>query len=97
MPGPQVGQPNLSICHICEIAILPGTDHTTVPGHFKAIKQFVKLLQDDLEESRMEGFQHPTRQELISALLEMQAQFKKLVTYEDALVDHIGKLLRGTV
>lgn len=76
---------------------MPGSDHSTVAGHFKAMKEFVKLLQDDLEATRMQEFQHPTHAELVSVLTEMQEQFSKLTIYNNALVERIGKLLRGSI
>lgn len=89
------GPPPPSICPSCDIPIYPGTDHTTDEGCFEALKQFVKLCQDEIEENRMHDFQHPTRDELMTAMLEMEDQFNKLATYSEALVDHIRKLLHA--
>jgi hypothetical protein len=91
------GQSTPAICHVCEIAILPGTDHTTPIGHFMALKEFVKLLQDDLEQTRMQDFQHPTRDELWQAMVEMEEQFNKLAYYSETLAEHIKKLLHAKV
>lgn len=87
--------PPLSICPVCEIPIIQGTDHSSMIGCFDALKAFVKLCQDDIESTRMRDFQHPTREELIQALREMEEQFKKLVVYENALIEHVADLLRG--
>jgi len=97
MQGQSVGPSLPPICHVCEIAIMPGSDHSTVIGHFTAIKAFVKLLQDDLEQSRMQDFQHPTRQELMTAMLDMEEQFNKLAQYSDILAEQIRKLLHAKV
>jgi hypothetical protein len=89
IPGPP------SVCRRCGIAVIPGTDHSTRDGCFEALRSFVILCQDEIESTRMRDFQHPTREELIQALSEMEDQFSKLVTYQSALTDHIRKLLRG--
>lgn len=95
MQGQPFGPSVPPICHICEIAIMPGSDHTTVVGHFAAMKAFVQQCQDELESTRMRDFQHPTREELIKGMLEMEEQFNKLAQYSDTLVEHIRKLLHA--
>lgn len=87
--------PPPSFCRRCGIAVIPGTDHSDKDGCFEALRAFVVLCQDEIEATRMRDFQHPTREELINALMEMESQFSKLVTYETALTEHIRKLLRG--
>jgi len=89
--GPSV--PN--VCPNCEIPIYPGTSHYDQDGCFVALKQFVKLCQDDIEESRMRDFQHPTREELMQAMREMEDIFNKLAGYSETLATHMQKLLHG--
>jgi hypothetical protein len=66
-------------------------------GCFVALKQFVKLCQDEIEESRIRDYEHPTREELMTAMLEMEEQFNKLAFYSDTLADHIQKLLHAKI
>lgn len=85
-----------SICPLCEIPILPGTDHTgSIMGHIEALKQFIRLCQDDIENSRMRDFQHPTREELLSQIQYLSEQFDKFVIYVTSMRDHIAEASRG--
>ena len=83
------------VCPNCEIPILPGTDHSEDEGCFVALKQFVKLCQDEIESSRMRDYERPTRDELIKAMLEMEEQFNKMAYYSDTLAHHIQELLHA--
>lgn len=96
---PSVGPAEVtySFCPNCEIAILPGTDHRDDEGCFVALKQFVKLCQDDIENSRMRDFQHPTRDELLESLAYLEDQFEKFVIYATAILRDIKKAKRGTI
>jgi len=78
-----------SICSNCEIPIYIGTDHTTDDGCFVAMKQFVKLCQDDIENSRMRSFQHPTREELLNSMVYLEQEFEKFVIYINAMRERI--------
>jgi len=86
-----------SVCPNCEIPIYPGTDHTVDEGCFIALKQFVKLCQDDIENSRMKDFQHPTREELVASVKELADRFEQLADFCDALSLGLRKLLHGTM
>jgi hypothetical protein len=76
---------------------LPGTDHTTDEGCFEALKQFVKLCQDEIESSRMRDFQHPTREELLTRIQYLDEQFERFVIYVTSMRDELRKLSRGTM
>lgn len=84
----------LSVCPSCEI---PGQQHSSDQACFVAMKQFIKLLQDELEESRMQGFQHPTRNELVQELAYLEEQFEKFVIYTNAIQERIRNARRGSI
>jgi hypothetical protein len=86
-----------SVCPSCEISILPGTDHTTDDGCFVALKQFVKLCQDEIESSRMRDFQHPTREELLERIIYITEQFDRFVVYVTSMRDELRKASHGTM
>ena len=86
-----------SICPNCEIPIYPGSDHRDGEGCFAALKAFVKLCQDDIENSRMRDFQHPTRDELREHLVYLEDQFEKFTIYTGTIRTYIRNALRGTL
>lgn len=86
-----------TICPSCEISVLPGTDHTTDDGCFEALKAYVKLCQDEIEEQRMGSYQHPTREELIQELAYLEEQFGKFIVYAGAIHERIKNARRGTL
>lgn len=86
-----------SICPNCEIPIYPGSDHQDQDGCFVALKAFVKLCQDDIEENRMRDFQHPTREEMLDQLIYLEEQFSKFVVYTNTMLEEIRKIRRGTL
>ena len=86
-----------NICSNCEIPILPGTDHRYDDGCFVALKQYVKLCQDDIESSRMRDFQHPTRDELATELEYLEKEFEKYTIYVNSVLARIQKARRGTL
>jgi hypothetical protein len=86
-----------SICPNCEIPILLGSDHRDGDGCFQSLKQFVKLCQDDIENSRMKDFQHPTREEMLDQLIYLEEQFNKFVVYTNTMLEEIRKIRRGTL
>jgi hypothetical protein len=55
------------------------------------------MCQDDIESSRMQGFQHPTRDELIQELAYLEDQFEKFVIYTGAIQARIKNARRGTL
>lgn len=96
--GPTVRPSNARyVCPNCDIPIYPGTDHQTDDGCFVALKQFVKLCQDDIENSRMREFEHPTREELVESVKELADRFEQLADFSDALSLKLRKLLHVTV
>lgn len=86
-----------SICPNCEVTIYPGSDHRDQDGCFVALKAFVKLCQDDIENSRMRDFQHPTREEMLDQLIYLEEQFNKFVVYTNTMLEEIRKVRRGTL
>ncbi len=84
----------LSICPNCEIPTYLG-DHRTDDGCFAALKQYVKLCQDEIENSRMRDFQHPTREELLEQIAYLAEQFDKFVIYVQSMQSHIADASRG--
>lgn len=89
--------PNLSICPSCEIPILLGTSHGSLQGCYVALKAFVKLCQDDIENHRMEDFQHPTREELMHSFNHLEDQLGKFVFYVEAARQYIKDARSGTL
>ncbi len=85
------------ICPSCEIPIHLGTSHGSLQGCYIALKQYVKLCQDDIESSRMQSFQHPTREELLQELAYLAEQFEKFVIYTTSMHERIQKAQRGTL
>jgi hypothetical protein len=55
----------------------------------------VKLCQDEIENSRMRDFQHPTREELLEQIAYLAEQFDKFVIYVQSMRDHIAEASRG--
>jgi uncharacterized protein YllA (UPF0747 family) len=88
---------NPSICPRCEITIYPGYSHSNLAECFVSLKAFVKLCQDEIEEQRMKDMQHPTREELIRDLKDIQEQFRKLGVFADRAAGLIQNSLRATL
>jgi hypothetical protein len=86
-----------SICPRCDIPILPGYGHSSLDQCFISLIAFVKLCQDEIEESRMQTMEHPTREELIQDLRDIAEQFRKLSEFSDRAIALIQKNLRVTL
>ena len=86
------------ICDICEIPIYAGFDHSgPVIGHFVALKAFTKLCQDQIEKDRIEGFEHPTRQELLEGLGTLLQLFQATNEQLRVLTRYIQNIMHGTI
>jgi hypothetical protein len=57
----------------------------------------VKLCQDEIENSRINSYQHPTREELIDQYNYLSEQFEKFAIYVDGLRKHVQSVQRGTL
>lgn len=94
IPGPNDVPP---ICQRCDIPIYRGYTHINMVDCMIALKDYIKVYQDQLEADRMKSFEHPTRDELLHHLKTMAQQFDQLASYAETLAQYVRYVLRVTL